>query len=102
MSESSTIRVTFPMMVAARAAADRWAELLSEILCADKDLQALAGKPVHKVTVSPGVIRVEIPAEELIEAVKRRRAAAMAAVMLEFPGMTEEQVSAYVAAWSRD
>ena len=102
MSQSSTVRVTFPMMIAARAASDRWAELLTEIFCADKDLQSLANKPVHSVTVSPGAIRVEIPGWALMEAVKKRRAVAMASVMLEFPGMTEEQVSAYVAAWSRD
>lgn len=102
MSEETLARMAFHTMVAARAASVRWTDLLIEIHASNLDLMALRAKPVHHVTVAPGLMRIDIPADELIAAVQRRRAEAMASMMLEFPGATEEQVSEYVRAWGRD
>ena len=95
------MKATFPLMVTARAAADRWAALLAELHAAELDLRKLRGKEIHDVTVSPGLIRVAIPATALIGAIEKRRTDAMAAMMREFPGATEEQVSKYVEQWGR-
>ena len=102
MSEIEPVNVTFPMMVAARAAAERWSALLAEFLSTKSDLEKLKSREVHDVTVSPGLIRVSIPAAVLIGAIEKRQADVMAALMREFPGAAEDQVSKYIEVWGRN